>query len=163
MNKTKRYTASFSGDLLEIATITRWLVLNGHNPRSRNEVLNLAVQHLARTVAEQKPEAIVVSISDAEQYLESAGLGSAKRKPTAKTVTTNLRTNLTLPTGVSPDVEAQTATNTRVAMGMPSSDDMAEIMRVHEKVEKRGRNELKGLGTVPSVPDSSPIVTTDKH
>lgn len=163
MTKNKRYTASFSGDVLEIATITRWLVLNGFNPRSRNEVLNLAVQHLARTVVEQKPEVVVVSISDAEQYLDSAGLGSAKRKPTTKRVTAGLKTALMLPTGVSSAVETQTAASTRGKMALPSDEEMVEIMRGHNEREKQSRETLKGLGAIPSAVDSSPVVETDRH
>lgn len=156
--KTKRYTTSFSGDLLEMATVTRWLVLNGYNPRSRNEVLNLAVQHLASIIKEQMPEAVVVSVDDAEQWLESAGLGSIKRKRAV-----SLKAELKLPAQVSASVEAKTAASNRGAMAVPGAESLSKILKHAKEVEKQDRAVLRGLGSVPNVTDSSPVVETSKH
>lgn len=82
--KTKTFITTYRGSITDIATIARWLVSNGITPRSKSELINIAVTNFVIHLDSTYPELTVLDERDALTYLSELNIlktGLAKMQP----------------------------------------------------------------------------------
>lgn len=77
--KRASFSTTYRGDITNIAIIARWLLKNGIRPRSKNELINTAVENIARNVVNKWPELNVLTEKDAVEILTNLGLNQSQK------------------------------------------------------------------------------------
>ena len=140
MAKKNTFFTTFRGDITEIATIARWLQFQGITPRSRNELIQVAVENFSKQLVKLFPETNVVDSHDALTYLTAIGLIGANRKKIVKTIADELWEKSDLTTGTVTSNSTELTTKAKKQNDSSIANNAIELM---QKLEQRTEADKK--------------------
>lgn len=148
----KTFITTFRGDLIDIATIARWMVSSGITPRSRNELINCAVVNFAAQLRKMCPESSIVETGDALEYLSELGLIGKNLEKMAPALAKDFWQSATPSAGVNVSNELELTTKAKKASNDQLADDVTKLMDLADERIERDRKNAKQLSQVAHLP-----------
>lgn len=134
MDKKNTFFTTFRGDIREVATIARWLQSQGITPRSRNELIQVAVENFAKQLVKLFPETAIIDSHDALTFLTELGLIGANRKKIVSSIADELWEASELTTGTTISNSSELTTKAKKKSNETTALEAVELMK---KLEQR--------------------------
>lgn len=133
------FTTTYRGSITDIASIARWLVSEGVTPRSRNEIVNVAVVNFVKNLTTNWPEHAITTDADALGYLTELGLIGKNLK--------NMQPALSKSFWASSPAASQQVSNdfelSEKAQRAGINKTAADVMELMRKADKRNQNDAE--------------------
>lgn len=135
------FYTNFRGSITDFATIALWIESKGITPRSKSEIVNIAIANLKAFIDKTCPQATVKTVEEGLRVLERMGLvGSSIER--VKTAMARSQFEATAREG-SLEQEGDKATMTTPASSSPLSPDLQKLLEQARIREARTSQALR--------------------